>query len=132
MLSRLRYITGPNWSIAELIPTQSNVMKRMATIPVERINALAGFKMVDSCEGEQDIRKTLATQLEFLKQVQSIDTTGIEPLSSVLPESEQERVLDYEDAFHESELNEKEDVLAYAADRLQGRYYTIEGEFKRK
>lgn len=148
-------LSKPTWSVASLLPPKepSQVPQEQAISSKQlhhllRLSALPRPK--DHAE-EEKMLSTLTSQLHFVKEIQKVDTTGVEPLRSLRDETEQGRkeveigmdklkeALEKEEVrgeFHrrirrKSDVKEKErqqewDPLGMA-ERKVGRFFVVEG-----
>jgi Asp-tRNA(Asn)/Glu-tRNA(Gln) amidotransferase C subunit len=82
-------LAKPSWSLRSLLPSKedgdSGEITRAQLHHLCRLSALP--IPTDSLEESKSIR-TLQTQLHFLKEIQKVDTEGIEPLRSIRDETQ--------------------------------------------
>ena len=110
-------LSKPTWSVASLLPP-----KDQSTQPVEisskqlhhllRLSALPPPKDADE---EAKMLSTLSSQLHFVKQIQKVDTTGVEPLRSLRDETAQ--------GDKEAELGMEALADALAQEKVRGKYH---------
>ncbi len=84
-----KLLATPTWSVASLLPPQDHVDATTSITPKQlhhllRLSALPPPK--DERE-EQEMIQTLASQLHFVKEIQRVDTTGVEPFRSLRDET---------------------------------------------
>lgn len=146
-------LSKPSWSVASLLPAATSQLQAPEVTPKQlhhllRLSALPPPK--DEQE-EKQMLSTLASQLHFVKDIQQVDTTGVEPLKSLRDETaagEKEAELGLaalKDALALEEIRGKHhkrirrrrsenvgkegqewDVLGTAS-RKVGRYFVVEG-----
>lgn len=144
-------LLNPTWSVSSLLPpkdsTNTNQISSKQLHHLLRLSALPPPK--DAAE-EEKMLSTLSSQLHFVKDIQKVEASGVEPLRSLRDETtdgEQAAELDKEALREALELEEvrgkhhkrirrknggqgeKEeewDVLG-AAERKVGRYFVVEG-----
>jgi len=79
----------PTWSVESLVPTNEELAAMNEVTPEQlrhllRLSALPPPK--DAAE-EKDMIETLHTQLHFVRKIQEVDTTGVEPLVAIRDET---------------------------------------------
>ncbi|KAF8425667.1 hypothetical protein EV426DRAFT_54970 [Tirmania nivea] len=86
----LEALSKPSWSVRSLLPkTNAASIPKTFEITPEKLRhllRLAALPPPASEEEEADLMKTLLDQLHFVKDVQSVDTSGIEPLAVIRDE----------------------------------------------
>jgi aspartyl/glutamyl-tRNA(Asn/Gln) amidotransferase C subunit len=147
----------PNWSVAALLsPKQSSSEAPVITTQqLHHLLRLSALPMPRSDEEEREMLETLASQLRFVQEIQSVDTTGVEPLQSLRDETkagEQEAEIGLatlEEALSQEDIRgthhrrirrrtdpsagdraESWDVLGAARKRV-GPYFVVEGGDKK-
>lgn len=146
-------LATPTWSVASLLPTQTTAHES-PEITSKQLHHLLRLSALPPPKDEAEQKKmlsTLSSQLHFVKDIQKVDTTGVEPLRSLRDETaqgEKEAEIGLEalkDAFAGEEIRgkhhrrirrrrdgqtlraeEKWDVLGTASKRV-GRYFVVEG-----
>ncbi|GIZ40931.1 hypothetical protein CKM354_000425100 [Cercospora kikuchii] len=143
-------LSRPTWSVSSLLPSSSSSSSTPEITPKQlhhllRLSALPPPK--DATE-EQKMLSTLSSQLHFVKDIQQMDTTGVEPLRSLRDETKQgekeaELGLDaLKVALENEEIrgrwhkrirrqrkpadSQRWDVLGCASKKV-GRYFVVEG-----
>ena len=84
-------LANPSWSVKSLSATP-NESKPGATITQKQLHhllRLSALPLPTTAEEEADMIKTLESQLHFVQAIQSIDTTGIEPLQGIRDETKE-------------------------------------------
>ncbi|EGP92009.1 uncharacterized protein MYCGRDRAFT_28532, partial [Zymoseptoria tritici IPO323] len=143
-------LSKPTWSVASLLPsdTAATETPKVSSTQLHHLLRLSALPPPTSPVEETAMLQTLTSQLHFVKQVQSVDTTNVEPLRSLRDETEEgekEAELGLEalkgalakeevrGKFHkrirrkrEVQDAEKWDVLGHA-ERKTGRYFVVEG-----
>lgn len=69
--------------------------------------------------------------MHFVKQVQEVDTTGIEPLTNITAEQPAQE-LTYEDAQIEPDVISSDLDYTGMASKVRGDYYTVSGGLRRE
>ena len=87
----LEALSSPSWSVRSLLPQNRNAtsIPETSEITPEKLRhllRLAALPPPASEEEEADLMKTLLDQLHFVKDTQSVDTSGIEPLAVIRDE----------------------------------------------
>jgi len=145
-------LSKPTWSVRSLLPSSSDAQETPKVTPkqLHHLLRLSALPNPESKEEEEKMLHTLSSQLHFVKEIQSVDTTGIEPLRSIRDETlEAERaneinMEDLKEAFSKEEIvgrsgrlrrrkdlpvdtkgAEDWDVLGQASKRV-GRYFVVE------
>ncbi|KAK7430542.1 hypothetical protein QQZ08_002834 [Neonectria magnoliae] len=147
-------LSKPTWSIRSLLPSSSTSAPPEPITPsqLHHLLRLAALPMPSTPEAEAAMIATLQSQLQFVRAVQRVDTTGVEPLRAIrdeTPEARRENAVglaDLEDLLArearvghyqrprrvrdkvESEA-EKWDALGMAS-RTAGRYFVVQSEKK--
>ncbi|KFZ22824.1 hypothetical protein V502_02702 [Pseudogymnoascus sp. VKM F-4520 (FW-2644)] len=84
------FLSKPSWSVQSLLPSASDATATPSTTPAQlshllRLSALPQPK--DAAE-EASMIAMLESQLHFVREIQKVDTTGVEPLQAIREESE--------------------------------------------
>ena len=146
-------LSNPTWSVSSLLPPKYLVADKMEISSKRlhhllRLSALPPPKDMDE---EARMLSTLSSQLHFVKEIQKVDTTGVEPLRSLRDETaagEKEAELGMDalkDALDGEELRgkhhkrirrrrdqgtgrqeEKWDVLGTTSSKV-GRFFVVDG-----
>ncbi|KAJ5168550.1 uncharacterized protein N7482_004144 [Penicillium canariense] len=82
-------LAEPSWSVRSLIPDQAAEQSEPSITPkqLRHLLRLSALPQPASPEEEQSMLRTLESQIHFVKEIQGVDTTGIEPLRSIRDES---------------------------------------------
>jgi Asp-tRNA(Asn)/Glu-tRNA(Gln) amidotransferase C subunit len=85
------FLSKPSWSVKSLLPSATNASATPSTTPEQlshllRLSALPQPK--DAAE-EASMIAMLESQLHFVKEIQKVDTTGVEPLQAIREETEE-------------------------------------------
>ncbi|KAJ6108374.1 DUF726 domain protein [Penicillium sp. IBT 18751x] len=82
-------LAEPSWSVRSLLPDQSSEPSTPSVTPkqLHHLLRLSALPQPASAEEEQHMLKTLESQIHFVKEMQSVDTAGVEPLRSIRDES---------------------------------------------
>jgi Asp-tRNA(Asn)/Glu-tRNA(Gln) amidotransferase C subunit len=144
----------PTWSVKALLPATSEAIgPQITSKQLNHLLRLSALPLPSSKEEEIGMLKTLQSQLHFVREIQSVDTAGLQPLSTIRDETkaaqeEQTVTMDkLKEALAQEETvgihfrrirrrarEEKEeddaeswDVLGYA-DKKAGKYFIVEKE----
>ncbi|KAH8424811.1 uncharacterized protein LDX57_002554 [Aspergillus melleus] len=147
-------LAKPSWSVRSLLPDETAKPASPSVTPAQlrHLLRLSALPQPASQEEEAKMLETLESQIHFVKEIQSVDASGVEPLQSIRdesPEAIQETTIglgQLRDAFSqervvgrnkriqriESERNERPDgdawdgdALRYAA-RTKGKFFVVE------
>ncbi|OBT69592.1 hypothetical protein VE03_00840 [Pseudogymnoascus sp. 23342-1-I1] len=85
------FLSKPSWSVQSLLPSASDATSTPSTTPAQlshllRLSALPQPK--DAAE-EASMIAMLESQLHFVREIQKVDTTGVEPLQAIREETEE-------------------------------------------
>lgn len=106
-------LSKPTWSVASLLPSatnQADVPSPITSAQLHHLLRLSALPPPASTEEEKSMMSTLAAQLHFVKEMQKVNTTGVEPLRAIRDETlqaekEQEITLDtLSDAMAQEEV----------------------------
>ncbi|KAH7015248.1 hypothetical protein EDB80DRAFT_707458 [Ilyonectria destructans] len=142
-------LSKPSWSIRSLLPSSSSAAPEPITpAQLHHLLRLSALPLPATPEAEAAMISTLQSQLQFVRVVQRVDTSGVEPLRAIrdeTPEAQAENTVglaDLEDVLGrearvghyqrpkrvrdkvESEA-EKWDALGTAS-RKAGRYFVVQ------
>ncbi|KAI5369211.1 putative glu-tRNAGln amidotransferase C subunit, glu-tRNAGln amidotransferase superfamily, subunit C [Septoria linicola] len=146
-----RLLSTPTWSIQSLLPTSQSQSStpQMTSKQLHHLLRLSALPPPTDLASEEKMLSTLSSQLHFVKDIQNIDTSGVEPLRSLRDETvkgEKDAELGLEklkEALGSEEVRgkwhrrvrrrrdggeqeERWDVLGTAEKRV-GRYFVVEG-----
>ncbi|RMX92399.1 hypothetical protein D0867_12223 [Hortaea werneckii] len=84
-------LSKPSWSVASLLPSKSETSSapEISSNQLHHLLRLSALPPPKSPEEEQSMLSTLSSQLHFVKDIQAVDTTGVEPLRSLRDETAQ-------------------------------------------
>jgi Asp-tRNA(Asn)/Glu-tRNA(Gln) amidotransferase C subunit len=151
-------LSKPTWSVASLLPANDGETStpEVTSKQLHHLLRLSALPPPESSEAEARLLSTLSSQLHFVKEIQKVDTAGVEPLRSLRDETakgEQEAeigldalqsALDMEEvrgkhgrikrrkersAVTNADTDAQWDVLGHAG-RKTGRYFVVEGGAK--
>ncbi|KAK4548023.1 hypothetical protein LTR36_010743 [Oleoguttula mirabilis] len=152
-----KLLSQPTWSVASLLPAKDQQPggPEISSKQLHHLLRLSALPAPKDAAEEAAMLSTLSSQLHFVKDIQQVDTTGVEPLRSLRDETaegEQEAELGMEamkealgmetvrGRYHqrirrrrrgdgvdgESEEGEKWDPLGTAGKKV-GRFFVVEG-----
>ncbi|TQN72312.1 Glutamyl-tRNA(Gln) amidotransferase subunit F [Colletotrichum shisoi] len=88
------YLSKPTWSVASLLPpsTKAGAPETSPEEPISKAKLhhllrLSALPLPDTEAAESAMLRTLHSQLHFVRDVQRVDTTGLEPLRSLRDET---------------------------------------------
>lgn len=82
-------LSKPTWSVQSLLPTESDTTPQITPAQLHHLLRLSALPQPKSPEEEAEMLKTLQSQLHFVKEIQSVDTTDVEPLQAIRDETEE-------------------------------------------
>jgi len=83
-------LSKPSWSVRSLLPSAADATESTVTpAQLHHLLRLSALPQPKSPEEEEEMLKTLQSQLHFVKEIQSVDTTGVEPLQAIRDETEE-------------------------------------------
>ena len=89
------YLAKPTWSVSSLLsPSSSETDSELPEVTPKTLSHLLNLSALPqpkTKEEEEKMMKTLRSQLHFVREIQSVDTTGVEPLSAIREETEEAR-----------------------------------------
>lgn len=82
-------LAKPTWSVRSLLPDENSTPSEPSITPkkLRHLLRLSALPQPSSPEEEQSMLRTLESQIHFVKEMQQVDTTGVEPLRSIRDES---------------------------------------------
>ncbi|KAG8627096.1 hypothetical protein KVT40_004579 [Elsinoe batatas] len=85
-------LSTPSWSPTSLLPSPNAPLPPILTPTLlDHLLRLSALPPPSSPEEEASLLSTLAQQLHFVRQIQDVDTTGVEPLTGIRDETEEGR-----------------------------------------
>jgi aspartyl/glutamyl-tRNA(Asn/Gln) amidotransferase C subunit len=84
------FLRNPTWAVRSLLPNPYLDEKPAATITPQQLHhllRLSALPLPEDAEEETSMLQTLETHLHFVRQIQKVDTTGVEPLVSICDET---------------------------------------------
>jgi hypothetical protein len=83
-------LSKPTWSVRSLLPDPSKPPSEEITPKqLHHLLRLSALPQPDSLVSEAEMLKTLHSQLHFVRDIQSVNTEGVEPLQSIRDETEE-------------------------------------------
>ncbi|KAJ5541024.1 hypothetical protein N7494_006100 [Penicillium frequentans] len=82
-------LARPSWSVRSLLPNESSDPSTPSITPkqLHHLLRLSALPQPASAAEEQSMLRTLESQIHFVKEMQCVDTTGVEPLRSIRDET---------------------------------------------
>ncbi len=104
-------LSKPTWSVRSLLPDPvTPPSEEITPAKLHHLLRLSALPLPKSPKEEAEMLKTLHSQLHFVKDIQKVDTEGVEPLQSIRDETE-EGVKDITIGMEElKEAFEKEEI----------------------
>lgn len=92
-------LSRPTWSVASLLDSQSPTAAQHTLSPDEEITPkklhhllrLSALPLPPTPEAEASLLASLRSHLRFVREIQAVDTTGVEPLRALRDETERGR-----------------------------------------
>ncbi|OAX84207.1 hypothetical protein ACJ72_01417 [Emergomyces africanus] len=83
-------LSKPSWSVKSLLPENTSLpqSRTVSSKQLHHLLRLSALPPPSSAEEEEEMLKTLESQIHFVKEVQSVETTGVTPLRSIRDETE--------------------------------------------
>lgn len=110
----------PTWSVRSLLPDPAARPSSPTVTPAQlkHLLRLSALPQPSSPEEEQQMLETLESQIHFVREIQKVDTTGVEPLQSIRDESPE--------AVKESTIGLEQLKEALSKERVIGRNKKIQ------
>jgi Asp-tRNA(Asn)/Glu-tRNA(Gln) amidotransferase C subunit len=107
-------LSQPTWSVRSLLPDPSiRVDKEISPKRLHHLLRLSALPQPKSSEEESEMLKTLHSQLKFVRDTQSVNTDGVEPLQSIMDETES--------GIDEITIGKEQLKEAFAEEEVKGR-----------
>lgn len=84
------FFRKPTWCVKSLLPDPAASKQAAPTVTPKELHhllRLSALPQPKDAEEESSMLKTLETQLHFVREIQKVDTTGVEPLVSIRDET---------------------------------------------
>jgi Asp-tRNA(Asn)/Glu-tRNA(Gln) amidotransferase C subunit len=107
------FLRHPTWSVKSLLPDPTAAGQQAPTVTPKQLHhllRLSALPQPKDAEEESSMLKTLETQLHFVREIQKVDTTGVEPLVSIrdeTPEAVEENTISLADLQEELDAEQK-------------------------
>lgn len=83
-------LSKPTWSVKSLLPSATeDATTEVTSAKLHHLLRLSALPLPGSPAEEAEMLQTLHSQLHFLKDIQDVDTTGVEPLRSIRDETKE-------------------------------------------
>ena len=84
----VRFLEKPTWSVRSLLPTPNSQSTPTVTPKqLHHLLRLSALPPPKDAEEEAEMLMTLESQIHFVKEIQKVDTTGVEPLRAIRDET---------------------------------------------
>jgi len=82
-------LSKPTWSVKSLLPTEAQIDAETSVTPkqLHHLLRLSALPPPSSAAEEASMLRDLKSQLHFVKAIQQVDTTGVEPLRTIRDET---------------------------------------------
>ncbi|KAJ5093718.1 DUF726 domain protein [Penicillium angulare] len=82
-------LATPSWSVRSLLPDENSQSSTPSVTPekLRHLLRLSALPQPSSAEEEQSMLRTLESQIHFVKEMQQVDTAGVEPLRIIRDET---------------------------------------------
>lgn len=107
------FLRNPTWSVKSLLPDPAATEQQSPLVTPKQLHhllRLSALPQPKDAEEESSMLKTLETQLHFVREIQKVDTTGVEPLVSIrdeTPEAVEENTITLADLQGDLDAEEK-------------------------
>lgn len=110
-------LAKPSWSVASLLPSKDSKSQSpdVTTKQLQHLLRLSALPPPKNEQEEQKMLSTLSSQLHFVKDIQRVDTSGVEPLRSLRDETAE--------GEKESELGLEAMKEALAMEEIRGKHH---------
>jgi Asp-tRNA(Asn)/Glu-tRNA(Gln) amidotransferase C subunit len=88
------FLRKPTWSVKSLLSDPSAVKHQPPAVTPKQLHhllRLSALPQPKDAEEESSMLRTLETQLHFVREIQKVNTAGVEPLVSIRDETEEAR-----------------------------------------
>lgn len=82
------WLSEPTWSVKSMLPTEDSQLEQVSKKELHHLLKLSALEQPKTQQQEEKMLKTLQTQLHFVKQVQTVDARGVEPLVAIRDETQ--------------------------------------------
>ena len=107
------FLRNPTWSVKSLLPEPGTIGQEAPTVSPKQLHHLLRLSALPppkDAEEESSMLRTLETQLHFVREIQKVDTTGVEPLVSIrdeTPEAVEENTITVADLQEDLDAEQK-------------------------
>ncbi|KAG9228520.1 hypothetical protein BJ875DRAFT_349545, partial [Amylocarpus encephaloides] len=85
-----KLLANPSWSVRSLLPDpDAQLTEEITPNQLHHLLRLSALPQPKSPEEEAEMLKTLHTQLHFVRDIQNVDTDGVETLQSLRDETDE-------------------------------------------
>ncbi|CAI7573874.1 unnamed protein product [Penicillium manginii] len=127
-------LSEPTWSVRSLLPDSASQLSAPSISPkqLHHLLRLSALPPPATPEEERSMLQTLESQIHFVKEMQSVDTTGVEPLRSIRDETlaatkETSIGLDrLKDALAQEHVSGRRKRIQRSASKTKGPYFVVE------
>lgn len=111
------FLSTPTWSVKSLLPTSAQTDAEQSVTPkqLHHLLRLSALPPPSSAEEEASMLRDLKAQLHFVKAIQQVDATGVEPLRTIRDETAE--------AERENEITLESMREALASEEVVGKFH---------
>lgn len=111
------FLSKPTWSVQSLLPTKEQIEQTTEVTPkqLRHLLKLSALSLPETPEEEEQLLNGLKSQLHFVKEIQKVNTRGVEPLRSLRDESAE--------AGKENEIGMESLKTALAQEEIVGNHH---------
>ena len=82
-----QFLSKPTWSVDSLLPATSLSPPSITSLELHHLLRLSALPPPASVEEEKTMMSTLSSQLHFVREIQNVNTEGVEPMRSLRDET---------------------------------------------
>ena len=110
-----------------MLPGDLSEAEQISSAQLDHLLKLSALPRPKDEAARRGMIRDLSDQMHFVKKVQDVDTTGVEPLRNITAEQDTSE-LTYEEAMtYEKSLESSDDDYTTLASKIRKRYYTVSG-----
>jgi len=115
-------LSNPSWSVRSLLPgaSQTSTTSLVTSKELRHLLRLSALPEPASEQEERELLNTLESQLQFVQEIQKVDTEGVTPLRAIRDETLE--------ATEESTVRVEDLKRAFAGEKIMGRNGRIKRE----
>ncbi|KAL1922574.1 uncharacterized protein VTP21DRAFT_10113 [Calcarisporiella thermophila] len=119
-------LSSPTWSVRSLLPTADASEGDVVSYEqFQNLHRLANLEIPTSKEEERSLMRDINSLEHFVRHIQELDTTGVEPMRGIWPERISMVLREDEPLSGEGTTEEHGNELLKHAKRVSGNYYVV-------